>query len=297
MPFGILARNSSELIYASPKQAPQGKPALTVGMLAGGGYFDFIYSDGPRFAIEREGREVWADWPDNYTFEDAATYLMGPILGFVLRMRGVTPLHASAVAVGEQAIALVGSPGAGKSTTAAAFACLGYPVLSDDLVPLADREHDFLVQPGYPRVNLWPDSVRVLFGSEDALPRVTPTWDKCFLALDQDGYHFQARPLPLTAIYILGEREANRTRPAFEDLAGWPAVQTLMANTYVNYLLDRDMRQREFEVLCRLVGHVLIRRVVPTANPTGPFDLCEAIAADVKELAKSAPVASAPEPF
>ena len=297
MPFGVLPRQAPELVYTSPDNDPQGKPVLTVGMVAGGGYFDLIYSDGARFAIEREGREVWADWPDDYTFEDAATYLMGPILGFVLRMRGVTPLHASAVVVGEKAVVLVGSPGAGKSTTAAGFACLGYPVLSDDVVPVADGEHGLLVQPGYPRVNLWPDSVRSLFGSEDALPRVTPTWDKRFLALDQSGYHFQARPLPLAAIYILGEREANRSGPAFEELAGWPALQTLLANTYVNYLLDRNMRQWEFEVLCRLVGHVPIRRVRPATNSRGPFNLCEAIAANVRELARPAPVASAPEPF
>jgi hypothetical protein len=285
--------DTSDLIYASPNTEPQEKPVLTVNKLAGGAYFGFAYRDGARFAVERKGREVWADWPDDYAFEDAATYLMGPILGFVLRLHGVTPLHASAVAIDNHAVALVGSPGAGKSTTAGAFARLGYPVLADDIAALADRQQSFLVQPGYPRVNLWPDSTQVLFGSGDALPCVTPTWEKRFLALDREGYRFETRPSPLAAIYILGERGPSLADPIFEELAGWPALQALVGNTYVNYLLDRDMRQREFDVLSRLVKRVPIRRVRPAADSSRLFHLCEAIAADVQTLAASAPVATA----
>ena len=110
-------------------------------------------------------------------------------------MRGVVPLHASAVAVANHAVALVGAPGAGKSTTAAAFAQRGFPVLSDDLAALTERENQFFVQPGYPRVNLWPDSVSALFGSHDALPPITPTWEKRYMALDRDGRHFETNPL------------------------------------------------------------------------------------------------------
>ena len=185
---------------------------MRVARLAGGAYFGLFYSDGARFAVDREGRDVWADWPEGYALEDAATYLVGPVLGFVLRLRGITPLHASAIAVEDQAIAFVGVPGAGKSTTAAAFAHRGFAVLSDDVVALEDGQNHFLVAPGYPRVNLWPDSVRALLGSEDALPLITPTWGKHYLPLDQKGRRFQSKQLPLGAVYFLGERD-----PEFDD--------------------------------------------------------------------------------
>jgi hypothetical protein len=273
-----------DFLYASPTCDDGGEPNLRVGMLPSGTYFVFFYSDGARFAIERQGREVWADWPENYTIEDACTYLMGPVIAFVLRLRGITCLHASAIAVDDRAIALFGLAGAGKSTTAAAFALTGFSVLSDDVVVLRDRADRFLVQPGYPRVNLWPDSVRTLFGSPDALPRITPTWDKRYLTLDQNGRRFQSQPLPLSAIYILGEREAELTVPVIEDLAGHEAFTTLVANTYVNYLLDGDMRAREFDVLGRVLAGVPIRRVRPTADPSKIFALCESIAADARQL-------------
>jgi hypothetical protein len=210
---------------------------------------------------------------------------MGPVIAFVLRLRGITCLHASAIAVDDRAIVLFGLAGAGKSTTAAAFALSGFSVLSDDVAVLADQGERFLVQPGYPRVNLWPDSVRTLFGSGDALPRITPTWDKRYLALDRAGRRFQSEPLSMGAIYILGEREAELTVPVIEDLAGHEAFTTLVANTYVNYLLDSDMRAREFDVLGRVLAGVPIRRVRPTADPSQIFVLCEIIAADARQLA------------
>src|SRR5215472_15114316 len=95
-----------EVLYASPEDAAPGQPNLRVCLLPGGDYFGFFYRDEVRFAVERHGREVWGAWPENYSLEDACTYLVGPVLGFVLRLRGVTCLHASAVAVDGQAIAL-----------------------------------------------------------------------------------------------------------------------------------------------------------------------------------------------
>ena len=53
-----------------------------------------------------------------------------------LRLRGVPALHASAVAVGGAALAVVGSAGAGKSTTAAARAARGHAVVADDVLAL-----------------------------------------------------------------------------------------------------------------------------------------------------------------
>jgi hypothetical protein len=280
--FPTTLPESIESSYTSSQDVAPGQPNLRVGVLPGGDYFGFFYSDGVRFAVERRGREVWGDWPENYTLEDACTYLLGPVIGFVLRLRGVTCLHAGAVVVGEHAIALVGFPGAGKSTTAAAFARCGFSVIADDVVALTEVGENFLVPPGYPRVNLWPDSARALFGSEEALPRITPTWDKRYVALADNGFSFATKPLSLRAIYLLGAREADLVSPVVEEVAGGDALAGLVANTYVNYLLDRQMRSDEFELLSRVVARIPIRRVRPPAALSAVFDLCEAIATDAR---------------
>ena len=276
-----------ELFYTSPACAAGEEPCLRVARDSGGKYFVFFYRDGARFAVERHGREVWADWPENYTLEDACTYLLGSVMGFVLRLRGITCLHASAIAAGDYAVAFVGSPGTGKSTLAAALAQKGFPVLSDDIVALTEEEAGFYVQPGYPRLNLWPDSVRLLFGHEDALPSITPTWDKRYLGLDEDGEdsrRFARQPLPLRAIYFLDAREAALSDPAVKEVAGREAFMALVANTYLNYLLDPEMRSREFDVLARVAVSIPMRRVRSGANLTALASLCETIVADAARL-------------
>lgn len=277
----------SDFRYSNVNSDAGGQLNLRVRMLAGGQYYGFFYGDGAGFAVEREGREVRADWPANYTLEDACTYLLGPVLAFVLRLRGVTCLHASAIVIENRAIALIGA-GAGKSTTAAGFAKMGFPVLSDDVVVLTDGGDSLLVQPGYPRLNLWPDSVRELFGSEEALPRITPTWDKRYLQLNPHGdYRFQAGPLPLGGVYILGDRDASLTEPAFEDLTGNGALMLLLANGYGSYLLNDEMQRRDLEVLSRVADQVPVRCVRPPDQPSKVYALCDAIASNAREISRN----------
>jgi len=66
----------------------------------------------------------------------------------------------------------------------------------------------------------------------------------------------------------------------FEEVPGGEALMALVANSYVNYLLDRDMRSREFVVLGSLIAGIPIRRIRLTTNPKDISSLCGAIAAD-----------------
>jgi hypothetical protein len=276
-------------------RSESGEPILRLWKCDGGNYFRLLYQDGTEFVVARRGSQVWARWPAPLTVEDTATYLLGPVLGFVLRLRGVVCLHASAVVIDRHVIALLGPAGAGKSTTAAVFARQGYPILSDDVLALRIQGDAFWVSPAYPRLRLWPDSVNFLYGTAQALPRLTPNWEKCYLDVRENGHRFQPQPLPLAAIYLL---EKRRTEPMAPWIAGVPAPQCLMslvANTYANYLLDRAMRAREFEVLGQLAASVPLRRVTPHADPAHLPRLCTAILDDFRSLVPS-PGAWTPTP-
>ncbi len=266
--------------YVSSSQDDDGEPALRIWKLDEEGFFRFRYSDGTEFFLAESGDEVWARWPDSSTPEDTATYLLGPVFGFLLRLRGMTCLHASAVAIGGRAIALVGAAGAGKSTAAAAFARLGHPVLSEDVVALSDLGDSLLVQPGYPLIRLWPESVRALYGVEDALPPLTPNWDKRCLDLTRNGFRFQRQPLPLAAVYVLDRRSDEPVAPFVESLTSQSGLITLVANTYANYLLDREMRAKEFELLGRLVKSLPLRRLTPHSDPARLPELCRLVLDD-----------------
>jgi hypothetical protein len=273
----------AQAFYVSEQKDDNDQPLLRAGFLDDGNYLALFYSDGTRFAIECHGSEVFVDWPGPLTLEDTAPYLVGPVLGVVLRLRGMVPLHASAVAVDGHAVAIAGPAGAGKSTTAAAFAKCGYRVISDDVVALREEGAQFIVPPGYPRVNLWHESVQGLLGDGDALPRISPGWDKRFMALSTQT-EFETEALPLAGIYLLQNRQSVLRVAVVEELVGTEAFVGLLGNTYMNHLPDRNKRSREFELLGRVVARVPVRQVRSAPDLLLLPNLCEAIAADVQRI-------------
>jgi hypothetical protein len=282
---GSGSNSASQTFYANGSHSPGSEPVLRVWKVAEGKYFRLQYKDGTEFLIEKTGSQVWGTWPEPWTLEDTAVYLLGPVFGFLLRLRGVVCLHASAIEVDGRAIVLQGPAGAGKSTTAAAFARLGLPVLSDDIVAVGERREGFMVRPGNPRLRLWPDSVRALFGNPDALPRLTPNWDKCYFDLAAPRSESELRSLPLDAVYMLSMRQDNESAPCISGTAARESLIDLIANTYTNYLLDPEMRANEFRLLSRLIASVPVRRVVPHTDPASLSRLCEVILADHRRLA------------
>jgi len=271
-----------ELLYRSPNLDEAGEPILLVWGTCCQAY-RFDYCDGTRFWITATGSEVYSTWPSGLTADDTVVYLYGPILGFILRLRGIVSLHASGVLLDDRAIALIGAPGAGKSTTAAAFVRAGYRAITDDVFAILDSPQGFLVQPAYPGIRLWPESVRDLWGSPDALPRLTMGWEKRYLNLQDESYSADSRPLPVTAAYFLAERVEDPRAPYLD--AEPPSVLDLLANTYAGYALNPQMRAHEFDVLTRFANSVPARRLVPHSDAARLPELCRLIEEDLSARA------------
>jgi hypothetical protein len=272
-----------ELTYASPETNGAGQPSLRIWSVAGGEFVRLLYDDGTEFWLDRRRERIWATWPAVSSLENTTSYLLGPVLGLVLRLRGVICLHASAVAFENRSVAFVGATGTGKSTTAAALARQGHAVLSDDIVALAENAGMFNVMPGYPYLCLWPESVKMLEHSLEALPRIVPEGEKRRLAFGDKEGQFEKRPLRLGAIYFLGEHRPDPA-PYVEAIRPQAALLSLVADTYANKILDRTLRAEEFAVLSRLVETTPIRRVFPRSDLSQIGDLCRVIREDYAGL-------------
>lgn len=242
-------------------------PAVDVAWLEGRAGLRMRYADGTTFHVRADAREVWATWAAPLTLEDTAVYFVGPVLGYVLRRLGVLSLHASAVAIDGRAVAFGGDPGAGKSTTAAAFSTHGFAALTDDVLALRDRDGAVLAYPAYDHLRLWPHAARMLAGDEDRLSWLTPTWPKRAFPLAAFGAGLAADPLPLGAIFLLSPREDAATAPRVEPARGVDALLQLVTQTSANYLLDPAMRAAELTMLSRLMAAVPLFRLTPHADP------------------------------
>lgn len=270
--------------YVNGERTSSGAPTLVVDAAPNGSHYRLRYADGFEFAIDGAGTQVWSRWPSALTEADALTYLLNPVLGFVLRLRGVTALHASAIVIDDEAVVLVGPWGAGKSTTAAALAARGCPVLADDIVALGDYTGRLTAYPAYAHLRLWPESGALLFGSSDALPPLTPTWDKRRLDLDQPGYRMQTEPTPLRAVYVLASRTDGPDAPRTEIMDRSSALLSLVTNVYSAAIPLAAARSHDLTLLGELVRQIPVRRILPHADPSRLGELCDTLVADVRRL-------------
>lgn len=270
-------------IFTSDRPEYVNNPNVQIDYFESAGLYRFLYGDGIVFLINTDSRgnprrefptselcplpsgfRVWGSWPKDMTLEDAVVYLLGPVLGFILRLRGLTALHASAAVFGGRAVVFVGPGGSGKSTLAAALARAGYPILSDDVSALSETSGVFRVIPGYPQLRLWRDSVRLLYGADDALPKLVPAsdwWDKRYLDLDQAGLRFQDQPAPLGGVYLLEPPDQSVLGARIGPVPPLEALPRLIPNTYANYALNREMRAAEFQTLGRLLRQVTVKEL------------------------------------
>jgi hypothetical protein len=226
--------------------------------------FIFAYRDRTRFSIDTAARQIWCSWTT--TFEDASTYLVGPVLAFALRASGELVLHASAIQLAGGAVAFAGPHAAGKSTTAAACARSGAAVLTDDLLRVSEAAGGWLAHPYGTGLRLWPSSEPLVFGRSVELPRIVPGWEKRTLPAGTDGIAGAEEPVPLRAVFLLDcDAEALRIAP----LSPAAALVQLSANAATSPRLSTGSRAAEFGQLSRLVASV------PCATlslPAGPLD-------------------------
>jgi hypothetical protein len=249
---------STTIRYVHPEKDDAGMPLLSCADL-GARRLRLDYTGGARFFLDLAASTCWVTWPEAMTRELVSAYLLGPVLGFFLRNRGLVCLHASVLRIGPRCVAFVGISGAGKSTLAAALAQKGAEVVTEDVACLSEGDDGFWIQPGYPLLRLWEESVPMLGLASEALQAVG--WKKRCLSLDAGPYRFHANAVRLTDIFILGGRRFMEPPARMRELGGREILESLVANTFVTYLLDRQMRASEFETLGRLARTVRIREL------------------------------------
>ena len=246
--------------YAAPYVDDNDRPVVVIERMPEG--YRFEYADGTKVWIGADAAEVWCTWSPHATFADTATYLTGPVLAFLLRLRGAFALHASAVRVRDGALLLVGPHGSGKSTAAAALGRCGCAVIADDIVRLTAADGAWMAQPFGGMLRLWPDGARLVLGLDAALPRITPTWDKRALEIGTHGVAGMPIALPVRAVAFLEPREHSPSAPRLDGLGGAEAVVRFATHSAAAHLLDNQQRAREFAVLGHLVRQVACTRAI-----------------------------------
>jgi hypothetical protein len=281
-------------LYASPGRDERGEPVLRVWVLGDGERMSYRLrwaygGHHAEFDIVDGASRVRAAWSDGLPFEDVVSILIGPVLGCLLRARGLTGLHASATACRGGAILVIGPKGGGKSTVAAHLCAQGFPVLTDDIAVLKESEGRPMVQPGYPRMRQWPSTLSALPDLDpEALPRVVSLADKRYVELaprgDGSRWQFCPEPLPLSGIYLLDAPGPAGTTPHIDAMQPSDGLIALVRNTYADYMLDREGRARDFTLLGRVAKDTPLRLVCRPLGLDSVPRVCQAILKDARAL-------------
>lgn len=258
-------------------------------------YPDMPYPGGPVFQVEAD--RVLIHGGDDTAPAELSWFLVGPVLSFLLAVRGAAVFHASAVRFGDvdpggagAAAAFIGPSGAGKSSLAAALAGRGRAGVTDDLLVLEDdppatgRRGPARVLPGAPRRLLWPDAARHL---ASAPPAGQPyRWDKHALAARA---WVPREPVALGRLFYLRPAPAA-AEPALRPMPARQATAALLGNLRLAWLAGRR-RRRDLETVARLVDHRGVDElVVPRdfARLPAVLDLVEESLADSRGEASRA---------
>lgn len=172
-----------------------------------------------------------------------------------LRGNGLV-LHAGAFVVEGQAVAVLGTSGRGKSTLSAWFASHGLPALTDDCLVLQwnGAVKQWLAQPSYQSVRLWPDSVQALGIEDDALREFAGYSSKKRTGRNADVC-FASKEAPLTAFFVLTEEE-NSAEPVIQPLSTSESFMALAESVFRLETESRSANQQEFHHLTGLMESV-----------------------------------------
>jgi hypothetical protein len=200
--------------------------------------------------------------------------VLGPGLAIVLTQRGLTTLHASAVAIDGGGVIFLGGAGGGKSTTAGVMHARGHPLIADDAVAVAGTPEAPLLPPGFPRLKLWPEAASSIGIDTDDLNVLYPDLEKRGWTVPRG---FATAALPPTHVYVLAEGPAV----AIEPMAPAESVIELIRNAHGVMSMYGIDASSQLQRVALLAGQVKVRRLTRPLSLDSLFEVAEAVEADV----------------
>jgi hypothetical protein len=211
--------------------------------------------------------------------ESFHVYLLGQALSFALVKMGFEPLHATAVAVGDQAVAFVGDCGFGKSTLAASFLEAGHRLLTDDLLLLRAATRELIAYPGPARIKLFPKIAEKFLGQRSNTVALNPQTRKQIIPLNER--QICTNPMPLRVVYTLApSKEANGKGIHILKLSKRESFVTLVGATFNRMLVDRERLQRQFHAVNGMVSTVIVKKAFYPRILSSLSQVREAIVSD-----------------
>jgi HPr Serine kinase C-terminal domain len=205
--------------------------------------------------VIRGGAEIVVDAAPGADEAIVRQVVLGPALAVLLTQRGLVTLHGSAVAVNGNGVVFVAAAGGGKSTMAGALHARGHALIADDAVAFSGPADAPLLEPGFPRLKLWPDAADSLGVASDQLSELYADLEKRGWAV-REG--LASAPVPATHVYVLD----IGPELTIEPLAPSAAVIELIRNAHGVMSMQGVVASDQLQRAAALAEHLQVRRLV-----------------------------------
>jgi hypothetical protein len=202
----------------------------------------------------------------------------GTLLAFVLTMRGETVLHASAVQVGDAALAFVGASGMGKSTMATLLCADGARLVTDDVLRLDTTSSPPTCALGATELRLrkGADHLSELFTIQlGTAPGLRTTGDARQALAAQPA---TTEDLPLAALVVpMPDHSPERRTIEITQLSPTEAMVLLSQFPRLLGWQDTSVRRASFHQLADVVDRVPVYTAALPWGPPFPEDLATCV--------------------
>lgn len=202
-------------------------------------------------------------------------FFLGMMCSLWFELRGIAALHASAIELNNSAVAFLSVCQSGKSTLAASFMRSGYPLMTDDVLPIERSNGSLLARPGYPQMKMWPQAALHFIGPHIDLKLVDPNdplYNKIKVPVGANGFgSFCNQRRPLAAIYLPFRQQDENSEIKIDPVSPGDAIIELIRYSFIARVVDDlGLQADRFRFFARLVKEVPVRRLT---YPTGFHNL------------------------
>jgi len=214
-------------------------------------------------------------------FED---YYLSQVLSFFFIYEKREPLHASVVADGDRAVALLGESGSGKSSMVAALLASGWKLVTDDLAMVHIDSVGCTVHPGLPRLKLHR-SVASRYFPAHAMPVASRTLSaKLVWHVDKEFYHHS--PVTLSCCVLLSRaRHELGAIAVLSECSRAEAFLRLLRNTYNTVKTNLPRARAQFGFFSQLANSVPVFKLDYRDNLACLDDVAARLADQVRQRA------------
>jgi hypothetical protein len=240
-----------------------------------------LYRAGLQARLAHSGPDqVWLDWGplgqfmalngtellvETTTTDESllSLFTMSEAVGLLLFQRGYFLLHGSAIQINDKGIVFVGQPGAGKSTTVAAFANRGVRIMSDDLVCIRVNEQGKpTLIPAFSQIKIWEKSVDGLQILKDDLDLVREGANKFSW---HESVSFEENSIPLEQVFVLTPTDQSAGTISEVPLSQRP-IELLSYFPLPDSLLQGEALKDHFEKSIQIANTTPLYKLSRPAN-------------------------------